>query len=142
MATRLVLLRSVRHQEQRGQLGDLLTPFAQTLVDAETRLLLTLSEAAREAGREQLALNAIVQARQLPNSSANFDVTHEYANVLWLMKEPNLAVQLLKSGLPGLASFDPSDSASLLAKKAHVYAVLVRHCSTLVNAELYIHISC
>ena len=122
-ATRLALVRSLRRQEQRDQIGQLLTPLARTLLSIEASTLLSLSKAARAAGRHQIALNAIVQARRLPDHEEDMDTTLEYAMVLWMCQETATAMQLLKVKLPLLEQ--DTTNRSRIAQKARVYALLV-----------------
>lgn len=103
----------------------MLSPFTKELIELESKTLLQLSRAARVAVKGQIALNAVVQAQQLPNMNSVFDVSHEFANVLWMMKEPTLAMQFLKSQLPSLESGRVEDQAHAAMKKAHVLALLV-----------------
>ena len=95
MATRISLIRSAREKEEREQIGSLVSPFMQRLVEVEKKCLLSLSEAAREAHNLQVALNSIVRAQKL-EVQASSAVSQEFANVLWLHKEEKLAVQFLK----------------------------------------------
>lgn len=94
-ATRVSLLRSVRQKEQREQIGDLVTPFCQSIIDLEARCLLQLSEAARQADQPQIALNSVVRAQSLL-AKQNFDVSQEFADVFWKKMEPKIAVQYLQ----------------------------------------------
>ncbi|CCL98610.1 uncharacterized protein FIBRA_00612 [Fibroporia radiculosa] len=94
LATRIALVRSARQKEQREQIGNLLSPLCRDLLDLERKCLTCLSEAARHAVSSQIALNAISKAQSL-EQSIPLDVSLEFANVLWLMKEPKLAVQSL-----------------------------------------------
>ncbi|KAF9006180.1 hypothetical protein BDQ17DRAFT_336266 [Cyathus striatus] len=94
MATRLALVRSVRKREERQQIGNLIPPFTLGLIDVEKRSLLRLSEAARKANLVQVALNAVVRAQML-EKEPSFDVSHEFAHVLWLQREEKLSVQYL-----------------------------------------------
>ena len=95
MATRISLIRSVRQKEEREQIGNLIAPFTQNLLDVETNCLVRLSEAARDAHQIQIALNSIVRAQKL-EKIPSFEVSQEFASVLWLQKEQKLAVQFLK----------------------------------------------
>ncbi|KAI0078689.1 hypothetical protein K474DRAFT_1706258 [Panus rudis PR-1116 ss-1] len=109
MATRTSLIRFVRRREQREQFGDMVSPFCQDVLDLETRCLLQLSEAARQASHVQVALNAIVSAQSL-RSQLQYELSQEYSNILWAKEEPKLAVanmrQLLTSTLPNLSISD------------------------------------
>ena len=94
MATRISLVRSVRQKEQRDQIGDLTTPFCDSLLDMEKSCLLCLSERARDVNQPQIALNSVVRAQNLERSPSS-RVSQEFANVLWHMKEPKLAIKSL-----------------------------------------------
>ncbi|KAI0091661.1 hypothetical protein BDY19DRAFT_638931 [Irpex rosettiformis] len=105
LATRISLLRSAREREQRIQIGDMATPLTERLKAYETSYLLKLSRAAREAGNPQIAINSVVRAQKL-NGKEHFQVACEFANVLWLTKEPKMATEFLK----GLLSRPPQTS--------------------------------
>ena len=93
LSTRLSLLKSVSRQEQsRSQSGD---DYGSLIKELQKRCLLKLSEAARNADRNQIALNAVIQAQHLEISSS-FMVSEEFANVLWSLKEHRPAVDYLK----------------------------------------------
>jgi ataxia telangiectasia mutated family protein len=121
MATRISLLRSVRRNEERLQIGNFTTPFVQGLMDIEKGCLLRLSEAARSVNHIQIALNSVVRAQRL-EKLPSFAVLQEFSNVLWRQKEEQVAVRLLER----LASLDsqpspndaisPSQKAVLLAR--------------------------
>lgn len=115
MATRISLLRSARQKEQREQIGDMVSPFAQSLIDTELRCLLRLSEAAREAGRPQVALNSVIRAQKLA-SQMGFEVSQEFANVLWITREPKIAVQYLRDLSHTAVAQDPNDVEGTLRK--------------------------
>ncbi|KAL4065878.1 hypothetical protein V8B97DRAFT_1932474 [Scleroderma yunnanense] len=95
LATRISLIRSTRQKEEREQIGNLVSPFCRTLVDLEKRCLLRLSVASRESNQLQVALNSVVKAQGLERASS-YEVSQEFANVLWLQKEQKLAVQSLR----------------------------------------------
>ncbi|KAF9218963.1 hypothetical protein BS17DRAFT_718960 [Gyrodon lividus] len=95
LATRMSLIRSVRRKEERERIGDMITPFNNSLLELEKRCLVRLSVAARKSNKLQVALNSIVKARRLEGISTH-EVSQEFANVLWLQKEQKLAVQFLK----------------------------------------------
>ncbi len=95
LATRISLLRSAREREDRLQIGDMATPIAERLKGYETSCLLQLSQAARAVGNSQIAINSVVKAQKL-NGKEDFDVACEFANVLWLTKEPQMANEFLK----------------------------------------------
>lgn len=125
MATRISLIRSVRQKEQRGQIGSFLAPFVRGLIEVEKKCLVRLSAAAREANQQQIALNAIVRAQCLEDSPS-FEVSQEFARVLWLQKEQKPAVQFLKD----LINRSDGASSSGLAEKerrASLLACLVRY---------------
>jgi serine-protein kinase ATM len=122
MATRISLIRSVREKEEREQIGNLVSPFVQNLVEFEKKCLLSLSEAARGARDLQVALNSIVRAQKLEVHASSM-VSQEFANVLWLHKEQKLAVQFLKdlvvsskSGIDALGLKEKLNNAVLLAR--------------------------
>ena len=94
MATRMALVRSVRQKEQRDQIGDLTSPFCDALLNLEKTCLLSLSEKARDVNQPQIALNSITRAQNLERISTS-EVSQEFANVLWLMKEPKIAIKSL-----------------------------------------------
>ena len=95
LATRISLIHLTRQKEERGQIGNLTSPFCQTLVDLEKRCLIRLSVASRKSNQLQVALNSIVKAQTL-EVSPSYEVSQEFANVLWLQKEQKLAVQFLR----------------------------------------------
>ncbi|TFY62114.1 hypothetical protein EVJ58_g4067 [Rhodofomes roseus] len=119
MATRISLIRARRQKEERDQIGDLLSPLCRRLTELERECLLRLSRAARDAQRPQAALNAITQAQALGGEGLP-DVSQEFANVLWLMKEPRLAASALKDtinmSLSKGAAEDKPRIAELLAR--------------------------
>ncbi|KAJ7577089.1 hypothetical protein C8J56DRAFT_972300 [Mycena floridula] len=94
MATRISLLRSARQKEERQQIGDMRTKLASNLLDMEKQCLLRISSAAREAHHNQIALNSVIRAERLDPS---FEVSEEFARVLWDHDEEKRAVQLLTS---------------------------------------------
>ena len=65
MATRISLLHSARQREERQQIGNMTTPFANSLKELEKRCLIRLSQAARGANQVQIALNSIMRAHKL-----------------------------------------------------------------------------
>lgn len=95
LATRTSLIRSARRKEERERIGDMITPFNDSLMELEKRCLVRLSVAARESNKLQVALNSIVKARRLEGISTH-EVSQEFAHVLWLQNEQKLAVQFLK----------------------------------------------
>lgn len=124
MATRISLIRSIRQREQREQIGTLIAPFARSLIEIEKQCLVRLSMAARDSNQIQIALNSIIRAQGLEDSPS-FEVSQEFASVLWLQREQKLAVQFLKE----LVERDNGSSPDLisLTKKASLLARLVRH---------------
>ncbi|KAI6164632.1 hypothetical protein EDD17DRAFT_1561632 [Pisolithus thermaeus] len=90
LATRLSLVRSVRQREEREQIGELVSPFTRTLIDVEKRCLVRLSVAARKSNQFQVALNSVVKAQQL-EKTPSYEISQEFANVLWLQNEQKLA---------------------------------------------------
>ncbi|KLO07453.1 hypothetical protein SCHPADRAFT_1001651 [Schizopora paradoxa] len=98
LATRISLLRSTRQREQRDQIGTMLSDMSQSLLELEIKCLVQLSEAAREEGETQIALNSITQA-QLLDQGELFEISDEFASVLWGQGEQRLAVELLKKEL-------------------------------------------
>lgn len=123
MATRMSLLRSVRHKEQHGQIGTLVAPLTKGLIDIEKQCLVHLSAAARESNQIQIALNSIVRAQSF-ESSPGFEVSKEFADVLWLQNERKLAVQYLKALLSGDNSSSQSEVANM-TRKASLLSRLV-----------------
>jgi serine-protein kinase ATM len=109
-------VRSIREHEEREQMGTLVSPFTQMLIDVEKQCLVRLSQGARESQQAQIALNAIVRAQKL-EPSASFDVSQEFASVLWLQNEQKLAVQLLDNLLHKEAAItDRTQKALLLSR--------------------------
>jgi ataxia telangiectasia mutated family protein len=125
MATRISLIRSVRQKEKRDQIGTLVTPFIHGLTALETRCLVGLSEAARDANQIQIALNSIVRAQNLEERTHDFDVSQEFACVLWFQKEQKLAIQFLKDLLHQYNGPIVSGSPMDETKKALILARLV-----------------
>lgn len=124
MATRITLIRSARQREEREQIGNMIAPFSMGLISIEKRCLVRLSQAARDYNYLQVALNSIVRAQKL-EQAASFDVSQEFASVLWSQKEQKLAVQFLKDLITGgqLLTASQSDSPE---EKALLLARLVR----------------
>ncbi|KAG9224022.1 hypothetical protein CCMSSC00406_0004362 [Pleurotus cornucopiae] len=114
MSTRVSLIRSVRYKEERSQIGTMRTPFLSSLLDFERACLLRLSEAARQSHQGQIALNAITRAQRL-ETTTRFPVLKEFAQVIWLQKEENAAVRLLRELWENKESSDPLQEAMLLA---------------------------
>ncbi|KAG5638353.1 hypothetical protein H0H81_000486 [Sphagnurus paluster] len=95
MATRISLVRASRQKAEREQIGTLMGPFAQGLINIENRCLVRLSQAARAENQIQVALNSIVRA-QKQEKVPSFSVHEEFANVLWCHKEEKIAVESLE----------------------------------------------
>jgi serine-protein kinase ATM len=94
------------------------TTFVHGLIELEKFCLLRLSEAARGDGQIQIALNAIVRAQRL-EKEMSFNVSQEFANVLWFQKEEKLAIEFLNSLLDNDAHLNAVDivhRACLLAQ--------------------------
>jgi len=73
----------------------MITPFTQSLREVEKRCLIALSAAARVARMPQIALNSVTAAQRLEDV-ASFDVSQEFASVLWHLKEQVTAVRYLR----------------------------------------------
>jgi len=69
----------------------------------------------------QIALNSIVRAQGLEDIPT-FEVSQEFANVLWLQREQKLAVQFLKD----LVGRDNHAALSDLTQKANEASLLAR----------------
>jgi serine-protein kinase ATM len=100
----------------------------------ETRCLVQLSEASRKKDNPQIALNSIVRAQKL-SDTPQFDVSQEYAHVLWLAKEPRPAlnhlrnlVQTVNSGIHTKEAADPIVKASLYALLVCLLFLLLEAC--------------
>ena len=118
MATRMALLKSARHKEEREQIGALSTPVISELLRIEKKCLLRVSEAARASNNLQVALNSITRAQRLEQEPGPL-VLEEFSQVLWLLKEPKLAIQSLRSLLSGErrhSGMDPVQEAILLSR--------------------------
>ncbi|EIN09557.1 hypothetical protein PUNSTDRAFT_101425 [Punctularia strigosozonata HHB-11173 SS5] len=122
MATRVSLIRAVLQKEQREQIGQLITPFARCLIEAEQKCLIMISEAARESRHLQVAMNSVMSAQTLETVPTPY-ISQEFASVLWLHKEQKLAIQLLKQLLnvsntssPRPTTIDPLTDAGLIAR--------------------------
>ncbi|KAF8634560.1 hypothetical protein AX17_004150 [Amanita inopinata Kibby_2008] len=119
MATRIALIRSARKKEERQQIGAMATPHIQCLVEIEKCCLVQISQAAREANQVQIALNAIVRAQRL-ESTPTFQVSQEFAQVLWLQNEEKLAIEFLQH----LLSDNKATEALECGRKATLLAQL------------------
>jgi ataxia telangiectasia mutated family protein len=113
MATRISLIRSVRRKEERQQIGAMVSPFCQCLVDVEKQCLIKLSQAAREAQQIQIALNSVIRAQKLERAPS-LEVSVEFASVLRLHKEEKLAIQFLKD--LDLTRLPAAEKAVILAR--------------------------
>ncbi|KAJ7623215.1 hypothetical protein FB45DRAFT_924928 [Roridomyces roridus] len=113
MATRISLVRSIRRKEERQQIGTLVSPWSQCLLDVEKQCLVRLSRAAREAQQNQIALNSVFRAQRL-EQSPSLGVSEEYAHVLRVHKEEKVAVQFLKE--LDMTNLPPTDTAVMLAR--------------------------
>jgi hypothetical protein len=129
----------VREKEERGQIGNLVTPFVKALTDVEKSCLLSMSKAARESLNLQVALNSVVRAQTLEQHPSS-PVSQEYANVLWLHNERKPAVQFLKD----LVVSKPKEIQKLTAesklKNAVLLARLVMGPFTEARAALTYHV--
>ena len=92
----MCLVHSVQKREQREQIGTMVSAFSRSLLDLEKKCLVQTASAAQSARRVQLALNAVVRARQI-EESPSFAVSREFAEVLWLQGEKKLATEYLQS---------------------------------------------
>ncbi|KAI0046219.1 hypothetical protein FA95DRAFT_1520516 [Auriscalpium vulgare] len=116
MATRLSLIRSVSQKEQTQQIGLMHTPLMNKLVELERNCLVRISEAARESGNLQVALNSAVRAQRLEKTPTT-SVSQEFASVLWNHGEQKIAVQFLKEVVSRHSSpGDITEKAVLLAR--------------------------
>ena len=140
MATRISLLRSVRHLEQREQIGNMSSDIIDGLLDLEKGCLLHLSLAARKAKQHQIALNSIVRAQKLERNTT-FNVCEEFANVLWAHHEQKQAFDFLKDSFEKYPSSDqrPSNAVTLL-HQCLVLAKLVRPILSSSASELLMNI--
>ncbi|KAH9940832.1 uncharacterized protein BXZ73DRAFT_98663 [Epithele typhae] len=118
MATRISLIRSARQKEQRNQIGDLVSPFCASLIDLEKSSLLCLSERSRSMGQAQFALNSILKAQTLEQGPTS-QTSQEFSDVLWLMKEPKLAIKSLNTLLSAVDISLLSQSQDVVAKTQH-----------------------
>ncbi len=125
MATRISLIRSARQKEQRLQIGDLMSPFCDALLELEKASLLCLSERARDVHQSQIALNSVTRAQKL-EQTVSPNVSQEFANVLWLTKEPKLAVQSLATLVSSHAASKVMDESHRKIQHATLLAQLVR----------------
>ncbi len=125
MATRIALIRSVRQKEQRDQIGDLVSPFCDALQNMEKACLLCLSQRARDVNQAQVALNSIIRAQNLEQSPTS-KVSVEFANVLWLMKEPKIAIKTLERVTSSISLDKARHDAEETLQHAILLARLVR----------------
>lgn len=136
MATRISLIRARRQKEEREQIGELSSPIVRWLVELERNCLLQLSQAARDAHRTQAALNAVTQAQVLGKHPIP-EVEQEFANVLWLMKEPRLATSLLQDTLSGIKQRTGDSTSEEVVTHASLLARLVSSGRNPSSAMLY-----
>ncbi|GLB41909.1 putative telomere-length maintenance and DNA damage repair [Lyophyllum shimeji] len=122
MAIRISLIRSARQKAERQQIGTLVGPFTQGLIDIENRCLVQLSKAARASNQVQIALNSVVRAQRLERIPP-FAVFEEFASVLWCQKEEKMAVEFL-------------DRLRLAGWKFHVRGEVSEHERALALARL------
>lgn len=128
------MIRSARRKEERERIGDMITPFNNSLLELEKRCLVRLSVAARKSNKLQVALNSIVKARRLEGISTH-EVSQEFAHVLWLQNEQKLAVQFLKDLLPRqnqIASSKPELVIERALSMARLVGTLPRHLEALL----------
>ncbi|KAK0467046.1 uncharacterized protein EV420DRAFT_1636079 [Desarmillaria tabescens] len=116
MATRVSIVRSVRRREERQQMGDMTSDFIQTLREVEKQCLLHVSQVARREQQVQIALNSVIRAETLVNP-VTFDVSEEFACVLWAQNEEKRAVEFLR-GLRDSQSAPLQDASKLAAMNA------------------------
>ncbi len=116
MATRLSIIRSVRRREERQQMGDMTSDFTQTLLEVEKQCLLHISQVARREQQVQLALNSVIYAEKLMKP-ITFDVSEEFACVLWAQNEQKRAVEFLRN-LRDSQSAPLHDASKLAAMNA------------------------
>ncbi len=118
ISTRLSLLRAGqrRERESKEQIGNIPSPFSQSLIDAEASCLLELSEASRNTSLVQLALNAVTRARALVADSPTFEVAVEFAKVLWSSRERKIAVDYLMAVGERHPDIDDESRALLLTQ--------------------------
>ncbi|GAA6019897.1 hypothetical protein JCM11491_004857 [Sporobolomyces phaffii] len=96
LSTRISRLRSVRHQERLEAVGDAFDSPASFIVrNQERACLIALSKFAREAGRLQVALNAVTLANTLVEDAQDTEVDRELSHVLWQQGEHSTAITLL-----------------------------------------------
>ena len=134
-ATRISILHASRYKEEREQIGTMRSAFTQSLVEAETRCLVQLSEASRKTDHPQIALNSIVRAQCL-SGIPRFDVSHEYPHVLWLAKEPRPAVQALQSLVAAMNAGEHDKETLDASTKASLYSLLVRLSSSVQTCRI------
>ncbi|KAL0064377.1 Serine/threonine-protein kinase tel1 [Marasmius tenuissimus] len=115
MATRISLLRSARHREERQQIGSLRSPLSQALLETEKKCLLRLSSTARQMRHCQISLNSVTRAGKLEDTPS-FSVCEEYASVLWEHQEEKLAVDLLKDLRAKLPAASTDDAGAAMQR--------------------------
>lgn len=102
----------------------LLSDMSQGLLALEVRCLVQLSEAARSAQETQIALNSITRAQHLDRDGL-FEISDEFASVLWDQGEQRLAVELLKKELQRREHSSPPSQADEKVRHACILARLV-----------------
>ncbi|CAK5283070.1 unnamed protein product [Mycena citricolor] len=108
MATRLALVHADKRREETRNGA---SPILRSLLDAEKRCLIRLSQAAREAQQSQIALNSIETARRDDSVPEPIEVSVEYAHVLHMQNEQQLAVKLLTDLNLAESQLDDADKA-------------------------------
>ncbi|KAM0752988.1 hypothetical protein T439DRAFT_354453 [Meredithblackwellia eburnea MCA 4105] len=108
LSTRISLLRAVKNVEQADQVGDFASELHSQASRVEKACLLQLSKIARQSGKIQHAVNAVVQARRLSDHDESLrDVHEELANVLWAQGEHTSAISLLRDVLAAVSKGEP-----------------------------------
>lgn len=98
VATRLSLLRANIHKNRALQIGNIDSDATKRLLDSEQELLISLSEAARDSQKSQIALNSITRANNGARKN-DFGFAQEFASVMWAQQEQKMAVEFLKQFL-------------------------------------------
>lgn len=104
----------------------LLSDMSQSLLALEVRCLVQLSEAARGAQEPQIALNSITRAQHLDQDGL-FEISDEFASVLWDQGEQRLAVELLKKELQRRDQASPPSQTDEKVQHACLLARLVNN---------------
>lgn len=96
---------------------------------------LQLSEAARNAGKLQIAINATTLAQRLEDGSdPSTVVSSEFANVLWIEEEHSLAIKLLQQALEERPSARGAGSKAL--RRGLHLSLLVSFCAPSLSFAL------